>query len=436
MNRSFRARLLATGTVLVVAPLLLACVVGTSGRAATSDDASPSWACPSPTPKSYGPSGPAKDVIRQPRPTIEPYSPIEYDEETVYYEAWEQEYGAQASGPPFPTPTPYAILGTSYVFGQRVHIAPIYATVRASSSVVLGDGTQLYHVMLTWNNPSGADVPIDYGLQVKLRAVNAAGRIVGGDGWTMSTTSLAAAAMTAPTPFIPQGESRVVVPIVAPAGVPQTVELMFSRSGSQAAATQAISANPTANAELRQVSGELLAVQWTNATIAIGPPCADPGAMTEWQHRPGEAWGSEALPVAAPPGASRVVQLALNQVGKPYLWGAEGPESFDCSGLMQWSYAQIGLDLLRTAQQQHDSLQPLPAPELQPGDLVFFSPRGRRDITHVAMFIGDQNGDGTLDIVHAMSKELGIRVTNNIFGAPYYSGTTCELCIAGFGTIR
>ncbi|MBC8159824.1 MAG: C40 family peptidase, partial [Roseiflexaceae bacterium] len=72
--------------------------------------------------------------------------------------------------------------------------------------------------------------------------------------------------------------------------------------------------------------------------------------MTPWQNVPGVSWGHEALPVAAPPGAARVVQLALSQIGKPYVWGDEGPSTFDCSGLMQWSYGQIGRTIPRTAQ--------------------------------------------------------------------------------------
>ena len=158
--------------------------------------------------------------------------------------------------------------------------------------------------------------------------------------------------------------------------------------------------------------------------------------MTEWAGGPGAAWGHADLPVAAPPGAARVVQLALNQVGKRYVWGAEGPEVFDCSGLVQWAYAQAGIALLRTAQQQHDSLRPIAAAALQPGDLVFFAKPNRPHITHVAMVIGDADGDGTLDVVHAMSPALGIRVTRNLFGSAYYAGAGCELCIAGFGTVR
>ena len=70
------------------------------------------------------------------------------------------------------------------------------------------------------------------------------------------------------------------------------------------------------------------------------PPCADPGAVTNYGD------GPQSVPdLPAPPGTARVIQIALNQVGKPYIWGAKGPNAFDCSGLTEWSYAQIGIDI-------------------------------------------------------------------------------------------
>jgi cell wall-associated NlpC family hydrolase len=362
---------------------------------------------------------------------------VEYDEENVYYEVWEQEYGSLASAPPYPSPTPYAMVGTSYVFGQRVQVAPIYVQVAARAGRDLPGGQQLYLVELAWNNPTGAAIAIDYGRQVWIRAISQpGGKVITGDGWSMSSESLAASGMTAPAEEIPPGASRVTVPIIGPAGAPQTVEVVFQRAGAAPSATVVPNATPAPNDELRGGASDLLVVQWSNGAISVGPPCGDPGAMTDWDDGSGVAWGHAALPVPAPPGASRVVQLALNQVGKPYVWGAEGPEAFDCSGLMQWAYSQIGLLIPRTAQTQHDGLRRIAASELQPGDLVFFSPRGERNITHVAMYIGDQNGDGRLDIVHAMSPQLGIRVTYSLFESPYYSGAGCQLCIAGFGTAR
>lgn len=426
MTGRLRAYAMA-GAALLLAMPLLACLGGITAT----NMASPRWACPSPTPLPFGAAGPVKQLIEHPRPTAVPQGPLEYDHEPVYYAEWEQEYGSQFSGPPFPSPTPYALVGTSYLFGQRVQIDPLYAEVTAEAGRVLADQRQLALIRVFWHNPTDTPIAIDYGRQLRLRAVSQAdGRLVSGDGWSMSSAALAAAGLPAPAAELPPGPSQALVPVIAPAGLPQTVELVFQRGPGPAEAT------PMPNDDLRDPAGALLAVQWSRGALAVGPPCGDAGAMTPWEYAPGAAWGHAALPVAAPPGAARVVQLALNQVGKPYVWGAEGPETFDCSGLMQWSYAQIGITLLRTAQQQHDSLRPIEAAALAPGDLVFFTPPGSRRITHVAMVIGDVDGDSTIDVVHAMNPKLGVRVTRNLFGAPYYSGPHCELCIAGFGTAR
>ncbi|WP_369741359.1 C40 family peptidase [Mycobacterium servetii] len=69
--------------------------------------------------------------------------------------------------------------------------------------------------------------------------------------------------------------------------------------------------------------------------------------------------------------AARAVHAALSRLGRPYVWGAAGPERFDCSGLVQWCYAQAGVHLDRTTYQQiHDGV-PVPRSQVRPGDLVF-----------------------------------------------------------------
>jgi cell wall-associated NlpC family hydrolase len=432
--------------LLPFALLLLACV-GLGGVATTAGNESPRWACPSPMPMPYGESGPVK---RYDEGEVDPTTGIPR-QVPVYYQEWEREYGPGGAllggqvafdGPPFPSPTPYALVGTRYAYGQRVQVEPLYAQVAARADKAIGT-RQLYIIDMNWHNPTGAAIPIDYGAQVRLSAIKRAdGGIAIGEAWAVSAESLAAIGTGSLPRAIAPGDSQVALPILAPPGTPYTVDVLFTRDAARAAAaagapTPVLSADtPTPNAGLRDEPPSLLVVQWTNAELRIGPRCDDPGAMTPWEASPGVAWGEAALPGAAPPGASRVVQLALRQVGKPYVWGAEGPETFDCSGLMQWAYSQAGLSIPRTAQTQHDGLKPIPASALQPGDLVFFTPRGRDTITHVAMYIGDQDGDGRLDIVHAMSPRLGIRVTYGAFESSYYSGAECELCIAGFGTAR
>lgn len=69
--------------------------------------------------------------------------------------------------------------------------------------------------------------------------------------------------------------------------------------------------------------------------------------------------------------AALAVRAALSRLGRPYVWGATGPDQFDCSGLVQWSYAQAGIHLGRTTYQQiHDGIA-VPRSQVRPGDLVF-----------------------------------------------------------------
>ncbi|HWA67429.1 MAG TPA: bifunctional lytic transglycosylase/C40 family peptidase [Mycobacteriales bacterium] len=98
---------------------------------------------------------------------------------------------------------------------------------------------------------------------------------------------------------------------------------------------------------------------------------------------------SYATTTATSPVATEAVQVALAQLGTPYLWGGESSAGFDCSGLVQYAYAKAGLALPRTAQDQYDATTHLPAgSELAPGDLVFFGANDRA-VDHVGIALGD-----------------------------------------------
>lgn len=79
------------------------------------------------------------------------------------------------------------------------------------------------------------------------------------------------------------------------------------------------------------------------------------------------------------------VAYAVRQIGKPYVWGAEGPGSFDCSGLTSQAWAAAGRPVPRTSQEQWRQLPKVPVSSLRPGDLVVYFPKA----THVALYIGD-----------------------------------------------
>ncbi|MFF8830113.1 NlpC/P60 family protein [Streptomyces sp. NPDC015131] len=79
------------------------------------------------------------------------------------------------------------------------------------------------------------------------------------------------------------------------------------------------------------------------------------------------------------------LEYAADQIGKPYAWGAEGPESFDCSGLTSRAWERAGRAVPRTSQEQWRTLPKVPLRSLRPGDLVLYFPKA----THVAIYLGD-----------------------------------------------
>ncbi|MGW7286648.1 NlpC/P60 family protein [Streptomyces sp. NPDC054847] len=111
--------------------------------------------------------------------------------------------------------------------------------------------------------------------------------------------------------------------------------------------------------------------------------------------------GMAALPglPAASPHAAAAMAAARSAVGRPYVWGATGPTGFDCSGLVQWSYAQAGVGLPRTSQAQAHAGTRVPLSAARPGDIVTY----RSDASHVGMYVG--NGQ----VVHAPYPGAAVR---------------------------
>ena len=107
---------------------------------------------------------------------------------------------------------------------------------------------------------------------------------------------------------------------------------------------------------------------------------------------------------AAPAGnsaAATAVAAALSKEGSAYVYGAAGPNSFDCSGLTSWAWAQAGVSIPRTSSGQ-GGLPVVPLSELQPGDLVtYYSP-----VSHVAMYIGGGQ------VIHASTESRPVYITS------------------------
>ncbi len=99
---------------------------------------------------------------------------------------------------------------------------------------------------------------------------------------------------------------------------------------------------------------------------------------------------------------SIAIKTALSKVGSPYVWGATGPDSFDCSGLTSFAYAAAGISLPHSSSAQAGYGTPVSRSQLKPGDLVFFySP-----ISHVGLYIGDGK------MVHARTEGQPVAVTS------------------------
>ncbi|WP_433193498.1 C40 family peptidase [Nocardia sp. CA-107356] len=107
------------------------------------------------------------------------------------------------------------------------------------------------------------------------------------------------------------------------------------------------------------------------------------------------------LPFMAPKKSVGDIALdaAMSKLGAPYVYGAAGPNAFDCSGLVKWSYQQAGLELPRTSGEQLAAGAPISLDDLQPGDLVSFYGGG-----HSGLYAGDGN------VVHASTSGTPVKL--------------------------
>jgi cell wall-associated NlpC family hydrolase len=99
------------------------------------------------------------------------------------------------------------------------------------------------------------------------------------------------------------------------------------------------------------------------------------------------------------------VAVARNQKADEYEYGADGPERFDCSGLMQYVYGQAGISLPRTSDAQADKGRRIDRSQLRPGDLIAFTDGG--DVYHVAMYTG-RTRKGDFRIIEAANEQTEV----------------------------
>jgi cell wall-associated NlpC family hydrolase len=138
------------------------------------------------------------------------------------------------------------------------------------------------------------------------------------------------------------------------------------------------------------------------------PPANDPGVLAAPPG--GIPPGDMAPPEGGAPEAATVIQAALSRIGSPYSWGASGPNAFDCSGLVMWSFQQAGIALPHSSQALARGGQPVSMDQMQPGDLVTYY----SDASHVAIYLGDGM------MVHASTYGTPVRVAP-VDNAPIYN---------------
>ncbi|CAM3188290.1 NlpC/P60 family protein [Prescottella defluvii] len=128
--------------------------------------------------------------------------------------------------------------------------------------------------------------------------------------------------------------------------------------------------------------------------IPAAPAIAQPFTAPSW-----DSSSIQATQVASSTGQA-AANAAQSKVGSPYVWGATGPNSFDCSGLVQWAYKQAGVSVPRTSYDQVAGGTPVSKSNLQPGDVVAFY-----GADHIGIYIG--NGS----VVHAPTEGDVVKIS-------------------------
>lgn len=154
----------------------------------------------------------------------------------------------------------------------------------------------------------------------------------------------------------------------------------------------------TAQAAPVQVPGTDFSVDVPNEVLYAAGNYVDTSAFT------GAAAAAESAVASAAPTSTgqKIADAAMSKQGAPYVWGATGPSSFDCSGLTSWAYNQVGKSIPRTSGAQASGGTPVSLNALQPGDIISYY----SGASHVAIYIGDGK------IVHAVNEGTPVQVND------------------------
>ncbi len=404
-------------TISPVFLLLLACF-GSAEVTTIAGNSLPRWSCPTPT------ALPAIEVedgrVSNPQGT-----PVPTYRDT---EPYEREPYNQIGKQPILRPTPYAKTGTSFFLGQIVNITDqldvqVMGTAQGTSFTQGADeARQLYLLKTIWHN-RGQAVAFDPARQMVLTGIKRSdGRLSAGQ-WRWDTAAAEAAAMatheTNLRTEIPAGDTEISLPVIGPAGTVQSVDLQLDPPG----ATQ-------------DTLGSLR-LQFMRSDE---PNCEHDGTV-------GAVYEDGARNTAAPPiarGTDKIVAAALAQLGRQYCWGGKGYAPcngygggpvqvtpacasypcWDCSGLTWGAYNANGIVIGHGTSNQKN-YPAVPVSDIQPGDLLLFggiNQQGRgATITHVGLYAGDIDGDGTGDMIHAANYPTGVVIAKNVLGNTYYT---------------
>ena len=162
------------------------------------------------------------------------------------------------------------------------------------------------------------------------------------------------------------------------------------------------------NAQEKKRLAELAAQQEAEARAKAAKLAAQLKAKQEAAAKAAKGTNAPVSPVNSSV-AQQAIAFARQQLGKPYVWGATGPDSFDCSGLTQAAYKAAGISLPRTTYDQVDVGTRVSEDNLQPGDLIFFY----SDVSHVGLYIG--NGE----MIHAPHTGTVVKIAP-ITEMPFY----------------
>jgi murein DD-endopeptidase len=100
--------------------------------------------------------------------------------------------------------------------------------------------------------------------------------------------------------------------------------------------------------------------------------------------------GCATAPLQAPPDSAvgeRIAASAIAQLGRPYRYGGNGPDAFDCSGLVRFTHGVQGIVVPRTTGEQFAAARAVPTTQLMPGDLLFFRFDATK-VSHVGIYVG------------------------------------------------